>query len=60
MKEKIFWWFSRTVYRLDSKHKDYDSNLEQNATIIVNEIKFQILQTKSNPTNSMQAMAVAS
>ena len=50
---------SEKVYLLDPKHKDYNPNLNKGSLTEFNNKEYKILDTKHEPKNGMQAMAVA-
>lgn len=51
--------FSDMVYWLDPKHPDYDPTLKEGSIKQYNNQNYQILKIKTEPSNGMQAMAVA-
>lgn len=57
--EKTYNQLSETVYFLDPKHKKYNPKLDKGAIIPIDGQKYEILETKNEPKNGMQAMAVA-
>ncbi len=57
--EKLLKELSDHVYRLDRKHKDFDSTLREGKHRRFGEVQYKILTTEDNTTNGMQAMAVA-
>lgn len=50
---------SEKVYLLDPKHEDYNSNLNKGFLTKFNNKKSEILETKNEPKNGMQAMTIA-
>ncbi|MGX7243803.1 hypothetical protein ACWOC1_03015 [Enterococcus quebecensis] len=51
---------SDMVYWLDSKHENYDPSITEGSFQNIGGHKYQILKIKTEPSNGMQAMAIAS
>ncbi|TXL62547.1 hypothetical protein FHP05_12130 [Cerasibacillus terrae] len=52
--------FSKVVYQIDPKHKNYNPAIKRNTIIKSRGSNYKILKIEDNTTNGMQAMAVAS
>ena len=59
MREKDYNQFSDMVYWLDPKHPNYDPSIKEGRIKQYNGQNYQILKIKSEPSNGMQAMAIA-